>query len=325
MKCVILAGGSGERFWPLSTKETPKQFLKLFSNKTLLRETFERITFKLDPKDVYIVTNKIYAEVTHREIPEIPKQNVLLEPAKKNTAPACTLASLNFDDDELIFIVPSDHYIPETEKFWEHVEIASEFLKNHEGIITFGIVPNRAETGYGYIESGEQIQENTFKVKKFHEKPDVQTATFYISQGNYFWNSGMFMWKKSYFVEQMKKHAPEVIAPFLENLDIEKVYEKVPSISIDYALMEKADEVYMIKANFIWSDVGNFKSLKEIGLENSEHCVIESCENVFVRTTKPTIVIGINNVFVIETENGLLVCSVQALDKIREAIKKLPQ
>ncbi|MCS7175040.1 mannose-1-phosphate guanylyltransferase [Pseudothermotoga sp.] len=324
MKCVILAGGSGERFWPLSTKETPKQFLKLFSDKTLLRETFERIAFKLSPKDIYIVTNRAYAETTYKELPEIPRQNVLLEPAKKNTAPACSLASLNFEDGETIFVVPSDHYIPETEKFWHHVQIAEDFLKDHEGIITFGITPTRVETGYGYIESGEQLQENVFKVKKFHEKPDVQTATFYLSQGNYFWNSGMFMWKKSYFVEQMKKHAPEVIAPFLENLDIEKVYEKVPSISIDYALMEKADAVYMVKASFIWSDVGNFNSLKEMGLKNSEHCIIESSENVFVRTTKPTIVIGVDNTVVVETENGLLVCNTSMLDRIKEAIKKLP-
>ncbi|MEM2786469.1 MAG: sugar phosphate nucleotidyltransferase [Candidatus Nitrosotenuis sp.] len=247
----------------------------------------------------------------------------MLEPSKKNTAPACALASLNFEDDEIIFVVPSDHYIPETEKFWNHVQIASDFLKDHEGIMVFGIVPTRPETGYGYIEVGEQLEGEVFKVKKFHEKPNLQTATFYIDQGNYYWNSGMFLWKKRYFVEQMKKHAPDVIEPFFRYSDLEQIYKEVPSISIDYALMEKADTVYMVKASFIWSDVGNFKSLREIGMPNSSQVVLEDSENVFVRTTKPTILIGLNNVLVVENENGILVCRTDQIDKIKESIKKL--
>lgn len=323
MKCVVLAGGSGERFWPLSTKDTPKQFLKLFSDKTLLRETFERISHKLDPKDIYIVTNRMYADATYKEIPEIPKQNVLLEPSKKNTAPACALASLNFEDDEIIFVVPSDHYIPETEKFWNHVQIASDFLKDHEGIMVFGIVPTRPETGYGYIEVGEQLEGEVFKVKKFHEKPNLQTATFYIDQGNYYWNSGMFLWKKRYFVEQMKKHAPDVIEPFFRYSDLEQIYREVPSISIDYALMEKADTVYMVKASFIWSDVGSFNSLAGFGMKTPEHVVLEECNNVFVMSNKLTIVLGASNLVIVETENGLLVCQMDHIDKLRHAVQKL--
>lgn len=325
MKTIILVGGSGERFWPLSTAKTPKQFLKLFGEKTLLRQTFERLLYKANPQDIYIVTNRIYEQPTRSELPEIPKDNVLLEPLRKNTAPACTFASLKFDTNETIFIVPADHYIPQVENFWHCIEIAQEFVENHEGMITFGIVPTRVETAYGYIQSNEQIQENIFKVTKFHEKPDYNTALFYIQQSNYFWNSGMFMCKNGYFIQQMKKHAPQIIEPFLKDTDIETIYQKVPSISIDYALMEKIDQIYMVKSDFIWSDVGNFKSLKDLGVQNSNCTVLENSKNVFVKTSKPTIVIGIDNAVIIESENGLLVCNINQLDKLRDTLKKLNQ
>lgn len=325
MKIVVLAGGSGERFWPLSTPQTPKQFLKLFGEKTLLRQTFERLSYKANPNDIYIVTSKVYEQATYSELPEIPRQNILLEPSKKNTAPACVFASLNLSENETIFIVPSDHYIPQIDKFWQCVETAQKFIENHEGIITFGIVPTRIETAYGYIQSNEQVQNNIFKVTKFHEKPDLDTASLYVQKGNYFWNSGMFMYKNGYFIEQMKKHSPQVIEPFLHCTDIESIYQKVPSISIDYALMEKTNQIYMVKTDFTWSDVGNFKSLKDLGIQNSSHTVLENSENVFVKTTKPTVVVGADNLVIVESENGILVCNMDQLDKLRNALKKLDQ
>ncbi|KAF2958590.1 hypothetical protein AS159_02575 [Thermotoga sp. Ku-13t] len=230
MKTVILAGGSGDRFWLLSTAQVPKQFLKLFAEKTLLRQTFERLSFKVNIDDIYIVTNKIYEQATYSELPEMPKKNILLEPSKKNTAPACTFASLNFPGDETIFIVPADHHIPDTEKFWQTVEKTQKFVENHEGIITFGISPSRPETGYGYIEIEKQIEQDVFSVKMFREKPNYETAVEYINSRKFFWNSGMFMYKNSYFINQMKKHAPQVIVPFLQQTDIESIYQKLPSM-----------------------------------------------------------------------------------------------
>jgi len=326
LKVIILAGGSGERFWPLSTSETPKQFLKLFGDKTLLRQTFERINHKVPAKDIFVVTSIIYENQTKKELPELPENNILLEPAKKNTAPACVYGTLKAtnNDNETIFVVPADHYIPDIDKFWECVKKAKEFLnKQKEGIITFGIVPTRPETGYGYIEISEKIDQDIFKVKTFREKPNYETAAEYINSGNFYWNSGMFMWKKRYFMDQMKKHATDVINPFLEEEDIEKIYEKVESISIDYALMEKTDKIYLVRSDFTWSDVGNWKSLQEIGVKNSKGTITIDSENVFVQTIKPTIVIGVDDIIVIETENGILVSDTRDLNKIRDGVRRL--
>jgi len=323
MKVVILAGGSGERFWPLSTNETPKQFLKLFSDKTLLRETFERIAYKMDVSDIYVVTNVMYEEETGEELYELPRENILLEPIKKNTAPACTFGTLKAADDEIVLVVPADHYIPDKAAFWDVVERGRSILERQDGIVTFGIVPTRPETGYGYIEAGEECEESVMVAKRFHEKPRYEVAVDYVDAGNFFWNSGMFMWKKRYFVSQMKKHANDVIESFLTRDSIDEIYNAVPSISIDYALMEKADRILVVKASFVWSDVGNWKSLEEIGITNSADAVTIDGENVFVRTTKPTMVLGLSDIIVVETDNGILVADKKDLEKIREGLRRL--
>ncbi|QTA38448.1 mannose-1-phosphate guanylyltransferase [Thermosipho ferrireducens] len=330
MKAIILAGGVGERFWPLSTDSLPKQFLKLFGKKSLIRETFERLAYRLKPKDIYVVTNARYINKTKEELPEIPSGNILGEPEKKNTAPACVLGTLCVEDDnEIIFIVPADHYIPDVETFWEKVDRASVFLEKNEGIVTFGIFPTRPETGYGYIEVESKYvkneKSNVVPVRKFKEKPDFETAKKYLEKGNYFWNSGMFMWKKKYFIDQMKKHSPEVIEPFEGNKNIEEIYKRVPSISIDYALMEKADRIYTIPSNFVWSDVGNWLSLKELKVKSSDSVVALDCENVFVKSTKPVVVIGMKNIVVVESEHGILVSTDEGVQKIREAVKKMKE
>lgn len=325
MKAIILAGGSGERFWPLSTPENPKQFLKLFGDKSLLRQTFERINHEIPVEDIFIVTSKKYKEKTKSELPEIPEDNILPEPSKKNTAPACAYGTLKAagNDNETVFVVPADHYIPDIDKFWKRVKKAEEFLnKQKEGIVTFGIVPTRPETGYGYIEISEKIEQDIFKVKMFREKPNYETAVEYINSGSFYWNSGMFMWKKEYFISQMKKHAPEVINPFFQEKQLEKIYEKIEPISIDYALMEKADKIYLVKSDFVWSDVGNWNSLKELGVENSKNTVLID-SNAFVQTTKPTIVIGLKDIIVIETENGILVVDEKDVERIREGVDKI--
>jgi len=181
----------------------------------------------------------------------------------------------------------------------------------------------RPETGYGYIEAGEECEESVMIAKKFHEKPRYEVAVDYLEAGNFFWNSGMFMWKKRYFVSQMRKHASDVIESFLTRDSIDEIYNAVPSISIDYALMEKADRILVVKASFVWSDVGNWKSLEEIGITNSADAVTIDGENVFVRTTKPTMVLGLSDIIVVETDNGILVADKKDLEKIREGLRRL--
>ena len=322
LKILILAGGSGERFWPLSTPDKPKQFLKLFNEKSLLRNTFERFIEFVKVEDIFVVTNERYVEKIKEELPEIHEENIISEPERNNTAPAITFSILNMKDDPVVLVVPADHYIPDVEKFLKSVEIGIEFLQeNPEALITFGIVPDRPETGYGYIERGEKVKDGVYKVKMFREKPSYEVAKEFVESGNFYWNSGIFLWKKSAFFKEMEKHAVDVLKPLREKG--KEGYSEVPSISIDYALMEKSDNVYVVEADFEWSDVGNWLSLMEIGFKGSDKVVKVDSERVFVISGKPVLVVGIDDVIVVENENGILVASMKDMERIREGVRRI--
>ena len=330
MKAVILAGGSGERFWPLSTSKKPKQFLKIFSDKSLIRETFERLSYKLETKNIYVVTAEKYKEETLKELPELDEKNVILEPVARNTAPACFLGTLTGESEEVIFILPADHYIPDREKFWETVEKAEEEASKGTGIITMGIKPTRPETGYGYIETGIKTTEDIYKVSKFREKPNYDTALEYIKEGNYYWNSGMFLWRKDKFLEEMKKYSEDTYNKLIninpnETEEIRKIYSEVEKISIDYALLEKSKDVYTLKAEYEWSDVGNWVSVREMeGYSDKEKNVyLYDSKNVFVKSGKNIGIIGLENIVVIETESGILIADDEKVNEIKEIVAKL--
>ncbi|WGS64005.1 mannose-1-phosphate guanylyltransferase [Marinitoga aeolica] len=330
MKAIILAGGSGERFWPLSTSKKPKQFLKIFSDKSLIRETFERLLFKLKSEDIFVVTAERYKEETLRELPELNEKNVLLEPVARNTAPACFLGTLVANDEEVVFVLPADHYIPNKEKFWKTVEKGIYAAENYNGLVTMGINPTRPETGYGYIEAGEELEENIMKVKSFREKPNMETALEYIESGNYYWNSGMFFWKKDIFLEEMRKYNEDIYNSMIE-LDpnntehLHRVYPTLRKISIDYALMEKSERVYTIKAEYEWSDVGNWVSVREMEgySDNEKNVHLVDSKNVFVKTDKNVGVVGLENIIIIDTKNGLLVAKEDKINDIREIVSQL--
>ncbi|HPF17761.1 MAG TPA: sugar phosphate nucleotidyltransferase [Thermotogota bacterium] len=332
MQVMILAGGSGERFWPLSTSKTPKQFLKLFGEKSLIRHTYERLTGEVTPEDIYVVTSLQTREQTIQEIPEIPEENIIGEPLRKNTAAACFTGSLLAKDTSPILVLPADHKIREKERFWTYIRKAEQFVKKHEGLITFGIHPTRPETGYGYIETGEEVEASVYTVLKFHEKPELSLAEKYIEMGNYYWNSGMFLWSKAFFLKQMLAYAPDVYNALIgmNPLDSEELtmhYEQVPAISIDYALMERSSHVQTMPISLDWSDLGSWEAIKELAgpSNNSENICLVDSDNVYVRSEtgkKIAIIGGCDGLIVVETNEGILICQEKSSQKVREAAKK---
>jgi len=332
MQVIILAGGSGERFWPLSTSKTPKQFLKLFGGKSLIRHTFERLTGEVIPQDVYVVTSHQTREQTIQEIPEIPEENILGEPFRKNTAAACFTGTLLAKNTSPILVLPADHKISEKEVFWTYIRQAETVVKTQNGLFTFGIQPKRPETGYGYIEIGEKVGESVYTVLKFHEKPERTMAEKYIRTGNYYWNSGMFLWTKKTFLTQMLAHSPDVYNALigmnpLDSNSLKIHYEQVPAISIDYALMEKSENVRIMPISLDWSDLGSWESIKEMEgpSNNSENiCLIDS-DNVYIRSEtgkKIAVIGGCDGLIVVETHEGILICQEKNSQKVREAAKK---
>jgi mannose-1-phosphate guanylyltransferase len=327
MQTIILAGGSGERFWPLSTKETPKQFLKLFGDKSLIRQTYERLEGFVKPEDVFVITSHKDRERTMKEIPELSERNILGEPFRRNTAAACMSGTLMASDGEMILVLPADHRIPDKESFWKFIKQAERGAEEFGGLFTFGIKPTRPETGYGYIEAGEKFSDDVLKAVRFREKPNKEIAEEYLESGNFFWNSGMFLWKKECFIREMQKCSPEVfnaleqMNPF-DSESVEDCYEHTASISIDYALMEKSEHVRIIPVDLEWSDVGNWESIRELEGYSSEServCLIDS-ERIFVssQSGKKIGVIGLNNIVVVETDEGILVCREEDCQKVRE-------
>jgi len=327
MQIIILAGGSGERFWPLSTKETPKQFLKLFGDKSLIRQTYERLEGFVKPEDVFVVTSQKDRERTTREIPELPEKNILGEPFRRNTAAACMAGTLMASEGETVLVLPADHRIPNKETFWKFIRYAEAGAEDFGGLFTFGIKPTRPETGYGYIEAGEMFNENILKAARFREKPSREAAEEYLKQGNFFWNSGMFLWKREDFLKEMEKCSPDVFYPLekmnpFDRVSVEDCYGNCASISIDYALMEKSEHVRVVPVELEWSDVGNWESIRELEgyAESSEKNCFVDAENVFVKSQsgKKVGIIGLSDIVVVETDEGILVCREEDCQKVRE-------
>ncbi len=343
---VIMAGGSGTRFWPLSREAMPKQLLRIDGEETLIQQTIIRVRPLIPTDHIHIVTNKSQADQIRYQVPELNRDNFIIEPAAKNTAAAIGLAAVYLNHhnvDSVMGILPADHVIKNKEAFLDTMECA--FTAAREGyLITIGIKPVRPETGYGYIHAGEPLNPSTgiFYVDRFTEKPDIDTAKKYVADGHYFWNSGMFVWKTSVIITEIERHMPSLgaglkeirsaIGSSDEGSIISKVFAGLESVSIDYGIMEKSDKVVVIPADLGWSDVGSWTALDDISPKDARGNVIagnvvdvESRNSIIYASNRLVATAGLKDMVVVDTEDATLVCHkdrAQDVKKIVDELKK---
>ena len=333
---LIMAGGIGSRFWPQSTEEMPKQFLKLLGDKTMIRMTYDRINKLIPSENIFIITNDRYVEKIKNELPELPDINIITEPCSKNTAPCILLSSLyikNLRGEVNIACISSDSYIKKEDVFLEKIKLANDFVsKNKEALVTIGITPTRPETAYGYIKYNKEEQAPN-KVEKFVEKPDLETAEEYLADGNYLWNAGMFIFNNLNMIKEieensnneylMLKDLPLITDPYYKKFLVAN-YEKCNKISIDYAVMEKSKNVYTIPSDLGWDDVGSWKSLERyIPKDESDNIikgevkVIDSKNNVIYGNGKRIILLNVNDIFCIDSNDVIIIGDRKDLDKVQ--------
>ncbi|WP_428024363.1 mannose-1-phosphate guanylyltransferase/mannose-6-phosphate isomerase [Arcobacter sp.] len=336
MTNIILCGGSGTRLWPISRTLMPKQFVKLFSNKSLFQLTIERNSKLCESQ--FIVSNSEQYFLALDQLEELNKTNnkFLLEPIGRNTAPAIALACMGLDNEELVLVTPSDHLIKNEIEYEKVINQAKEFANDNK-LVTFGITPTFAETGYGYIEST-----NIYDVKAFHEKPDFDVATQYLEAGNYYWNSGMFCFKAGVFLEELKNYSSEIYENSLiafNNANKENIIRikhddmlNIKEDSIDYAVMEKSSKVKVIPSDISWSDVGSFDSLyDELPKDdnnntiNDSHICIDSTNNLIYGNDRKIATVDMEDCIVIDTGDAILVSKKGSSQKVKQVVQKLKE
>ncbi|WP_294371756.1 mannose-1-phosphate guanylyltransferase [uncultured Clostridium sp.] len=339
---LIMAGGKGTRFWPLSTEEKPKQFLNLLGSRTMIQMTIDRIRSIIPMENIFICTVSAYVGLVKEQVPEIPEENIIIEPEGRNTAPCIILSSIIINrkfKDAVMVVLPSDHLIKNNDEFRNIILNCNEFLKkNRNALITIGMKPDRSETGYGYIkydEKPEQIINKSFlKVKRFIEKPELKKAESYLRDGNYLWNGGIFLWRISGILNETREYCPEIYEELknIKNVNqneldmaVKDKYLKVKSISIDYAVLEKSKEIYVVPAAIGWDDIGTWKSIERYkkkdvynNITNSNTLIIESKSNITINNEKKVIMIGINDVLTIETEDCFYIINKDYMDNLKE-------
>ena len=332
---VIMAGGVGSRFWPLSRNQKPKQFLDILgTGKSLLQMTFDRLCKITSPECILVVTHKDYFALVQTQLPLILEKNILTEPDRKNTAP-CVLYAAHviheISPEADILIAPADHLILNEDQFIKDVNEGFSFLKKNNSILTMGIQASRPDTGYGYIQlvEGGLISDEIYPVKRFVEKPDHNTALQYLNDGNYVWNSGMFLWNTQTILQAFEKYAPSMVAHFtpFDRTKIEEVYTQCESISIDYAIMEKSDQVYVKSVDFGWSDLGTWGSLYTLlphdqqgnSTNNDQHFLMDTEDCIIHNETNQIITVqGLKNFIIVNTPDALLICDKNEEQKIKQ-------
>ena len=342
---VIMAGGIGSRFWPMSTPEYPKQFIDVMGcGKSLLQLTVERFALLCPIENFWIVTSDKYTDIVKEQLPELPESNILAEPMARNTAPCIAYACWKIKEQHPqanIVVTPSDALVINTTEFQRVIKKALDFAATNNSIVTIGIQPNRPETGYGYICAAKYSEQDEIKkVEAFKEKPDEKTAEGYLTQGNYYWNAGIFVWNIDTITEAIRKFTPaladtmdEMAKDFYTAHEAETVAKLFPTcekVSIDYAVMEKAESIYTLPAEFGWSDLGSWGSLRSLLPQDNtgnakvgQNIKLYNCHNCIVHTAeeKQVVVEGLENYIIAEKEGALLICSLKEEQRIKEFAK----
>ena len=318
--CVIMAGGIGSRFWPFSRKDKPKQFLDFFgTGQTLIQLTYNRYKHILPADHIFIITNTEYEEQLKQQLPELTDEQILLEPTRRNTAPCIALAALHIhklNPKANMIVAPADHLILKETEFIEAIRKGLDFVTDNDQLLTLGIKPHRPETGYGYIQIDDEKKGDFYKVKTFIEKPALEFAKVFVESGEFYWNSGIFLWNINTIFKAFEKFTPEIY----EKMDQNQIdnYSCCPNISIDYAIMEKAENVYVQICDFGWADLGTWTGLHEISPKdenknvaiNGQTLLYECNNNMMATTAKDKLIVaeGLQDYLIADTDNVLLIC-----------------
>ena len=350
LHAVIMAGGRGTRFWPVSRETFPKQFLRIFGDRTLLQSTIDRLNGHVPPDNFTIITASSQAELVRWQTRDaVAPQNVLLEPKGKNTAPAIALAAFKkkkADKDALLLVLPSDHYVRDIAAFRLAIDTAIPFAESGR-LVTFGIVPTRPETGYGYIkvktgkkEKTKTLGKNVFPVERFVEKPEIEAARAFVEDGSYLWNSGIFLFSAQTIIEEIKKHMPALYKAFAriekhlgtgqEQKALEDVYSRIEEDSIDYGVLEKSGRVCVVRADFGWSDIGSWNAMEDVlGVDPGGNVVIGNSVNmgpegsIILSSGRLLATIGLKGMVVVDTQDATLICPKNRVQDVKKLVERL--
>jgi mannose-1-phosphate guanylyltransferase len=329
---VILAGGKGERFWPYSTVASPKQLLPVISDRPMIVETIERIATFIPRDKIIIVTGKELTKPIKKILPQI---KLLSEPFGRNTACAIAYASIKMKPNDIMVVLPADHYIPDKDLFLQTLKRAIKVAEKGY-LTTFGIVPTRAETGYGYIELGDELSNEVYKVNSFTEKPNQKEAYRFLREGRFLWNSGMFVWRQDVILSEFKAHMPELYDNLekymLNQIPLIKLYEEAPNISIDYGVLEKSQNVAVVKSQFLWDDIGEWTALERIYEPDSNGNIKKGAfkgrrtKNCLIMCDKGIIAtIGVSNLIIVRNGNKVFVCDKRKVGEIKKLLYQISQ
>lgn len=343
---VIMAGGSGTRFWPESKSSRPKQFLELIGNGTMIQQTAKRISPLIPAERIMVVTNDNYVDLVKEQLPDVPEDQIIGEVVAKNTAPCVVLSAAlikKMDPSATLVVLPADHVIQNEAAFLNILKTAIGTAEAQSALVTIGIEPNKPETGFGYIQGGIASSDGkSHKVARFTEKPDLKTAESFLEQGGFFWNSGMFVWKASKLLEEATKYTPDISQAIISSglsgeqphgrTNIDEFYRSCPSISVDYGIMEQSADVYVVPGEFGWNDVGSWSAVYEL-LEKdqqgnalkakwvktveTENCLVSSKSEKLIAT------VGLKNIAVVETDNAILVLNLEKSQGVKEIVNGL--